>query len=90
MSVVIFLPIVVLLVVFGVFSGAGSSFVVLLPMLFALAGGGVVVYVVMRDARPPRNTLVRQLPTDHLRRQMHRALRPNRPKRHQDRDKPAE
>ncbi len=86
---VIFLPIVVLLVVF-LFLGAGSSFVVLLPMGFALAGGAFVVTMVLREARPPRNPSVRQLPTGHLRRYMHRALRPDRPRQQQDRDESAD
>lgn len=81
------MPLVVLLLVFGVLGGAGTSFVVVLPMLVLLGIGAVFVTIAMRDGRPPSNPSVRQLPTDHLRRHMYRALRPNRSKRQQGRDK---
>jgi hypothetical protein len=85
-GVVILLPIVLLLLVFGMLGTAGTSFVVLLPMLIVLGAGAAVVTMVLRDARPPRNPSVRQLPTDHLRRQMFLALRPRRPRRQQGKD----
>jgi hypothetical protein len=86
-GVVIALPLVLLLLVWGVTSGAGSNFVVLLPILVMLGAGAVVVTIAMKDGRPRSNPKVRQLPTDHLRRHMHRALRPKGPRRQQGRDK---
>jgi hypothetical protein len=85
-DMVIALPVVVVLLVFGMLGGTGTSFVVLLPMAIVLAGAVGVVSMVLRDARPPRNPSVRQLPTDHLRRQMFRALRPRRPSPEQRKD----
>jgi len=78
--VVILLPFVLVVLVFGVLGGGRSSFMVLLPMAFALGAGTFVVTMVLRDAKPPRNPGVRQLPTDHLQRQMYKALRPRLPK----------
>jgi hypothetical protein len=75
--VVIFLPVVLLLLAFGLLSGA-TNLVVLLPMVLALGAGAVFVGIALRDGRPPRDPSVRQLPTDHLRRQMYLALRPHR------------
>jgi len=72
---VVLLPIVLLLFVVAVVSGE-TNFVVLLPTLGALVAGAVVVRIAMGDGRPPKDPSVRTLPTDHLRRQMHRALRP--------------
>ncbi len=80
---VILLPLVLLVLVFGVLGGGGGNFVVLLPMMLVLGAGVFVVTNVLREARPPRNPSVRQLPTDHLRRQMFLALRPRRPRRQQ-------
>jgi hypothetical protein len=85
-GVVIFLPVVLLLLAFGVLGGAGTNFVVLLPMVVMLGAGAFVVSNVLREARPPRNPSVRQLPTDHLRRQMFLALRPRRPRREQGKE----
>jgi hypothetical protein len=74
---VLVLPIVLLLLAVGLLIGQ-TSFFVLLPMFLALGAGGVVVGKVLREGRPKRGPSVRQLPTDHLRRQMYLALRPNR------------
>jgi hypothetical protein len=71
------LPVVLLLLVIGLLIGQTSAFV-LLPMLLALGAGTIVVGHVLREGRPKRGPSVRQLPTDHLRRQMYLALRPNR------------
>ncbi|MGH9010314.1 MAG: hypothetical protein ACRDYF_10770 [Acidimicrobiia bacterium] len=84
---VILLPVVLVVLVFGVLGGGAGNFVVVLPMLLVLGAGAGVVTMVLRDARPPRNPSVRQLPTDHLRRHMYRALRPHRSKRDQGQDK---
>lgn len=82
---VIFLPLVLVLFVFGLLSG-GTNIVFVLPMLVALGLGAVFVTIAMRDGRPTRNPSVRTLPTDHLRRQMFLALRPHRSRRQHDRD----
>ena len=62
--------------------------IVLLPIVVMAGAGAVVIRMVLHEGRPPRNPSVTQLPTDHLRRQMFMALRPNRGKRRQERDKP--
>ena len=85
-GVVILLPLILLILVFGVLGGGGNSFLLLLPMALVLSAGAAVVTKVLREGRPPPNPSVRQLPTDHLRRQMFLALRPRRPRREQDRD----
>jgi hypothetical protein len=89
-DVVIFLPLVLLVLVFGVLGGGGSNVVVLLPMVLMLGAGAVFVGIAMRDGRPPPNPSVRQLPTDHLRRKMYLALRPHRSRRQQGRDETAD
>jgi len=78
--VVILLPFVLVVLAFGLLGGGRSSFMVLLPMAFALGAGTFVVIMVLRDAKPPRNPGVRQLPTEHLQRHMYKALRPRRPR----------
>ena len=83
---VILLPFVLIVLVAGLLGGGRSSFMVLLPMAFALGAGTFVVTMVLRDAKPPRNPGVRQLPTEHLQRHMYKALRPRRPKPPPDKD----
>ncbi len=73
----IFLPLVVLLLVFGVLGGS-TNMVVLLPMALMLGLGAGFVTFVLRDGQKPPDRSVRQLPTDHLRRQMYMALRSGR------------
>ena len=85
-GVVILLPFVLVVLVIGLLGGGRSSFMVLLPMAFALGAGTFVVTMVLRDAKPPRNPGVRQLPTEHLQRHMYKALRPRRPKPPQGKD----
>jgi hypothetical protein len=77
---VILLPFVFVVLIIGLMGGGRSSFMVLLPMAFALGAGTFVVTMVLRDAKPPGNPGVRQLPTEHLQRHMYKALRPRRPK----------
>jgi hypothetical protein len=84
-DVVIFLPVILLLLVFGLLSGE-SSIVVLLPMMLVLGAGAVFITIALRDGRRPPDPSVRQLPTDHLRRKMFMALRPPRPRGRHDRD----
>jgi hypothetical protein len=81
--VVIFLPLILVLLVFGALSGQ-TSIVVLLPMAAVLAAGAVFITIAMRDGRRPPDPSVRVLPTDHLRRQLYLALRPPRSKRGQE------
>ena len=87
-DMVIFLPIVLLLLVFALASGATSGFF-LLPTIVALGAGVVVIRVAMRDGRAKPDPSVRTLPTDHLRRQMYRALRPPSSKRRRGGDEDA-
>lgn len=75
------LPLIVLLFVIGLMARGGSGMLVLLPIVVMLGAAAVVVSMVQREGRPPRNPSVRELPTDHLRRQMFMALRPRRPRR---------
>lgn len=82
----ILLPFVFIVVIAGLMGGGRSSFMVLLPMAFALGAGTFVVTMVLRDAKPPKHPGVRQLPTEHLQRHMYKALRPRRPKPSQDKD----
>jgi hypothetical protein len=84
--VVVLLPIVLVVLVVGLLGGGRSSFMVLLPMAFALGAGMFLITMVLRDAKPPRNPGVRQLPTEHLQRHMYKALRPRRPKSQQGKD----
>lgn len=73
---VVFLPIVLLFFVFAVLSGE-TNMVVMLPTVAVLIGGAFVVRIAMADGQRPKDRSVRTLPTGHLQRQMHRALRPH-------------
>ena len=86
---VIFLPLVLLLLVFGLASGE-TNIVFLLPTLLALGAGAVFVTIALRDGRSKRDRSVPTLPTDHLRRQMYMALRPHRFRQRRDRDAKSE
>jgi hypothetical protein len=76
-AMVIFLPLIVVLLVFGLLSGS-TNIVLLLPMAVVLGAGAVFITIAMRDGRRTPDRSVRQLPTDHLRRQLYLALRPRR------------
>jgi hypothetical protein len=76
--VVILLPAVLLVVVIFTFSSGSMGLMVLLPMLLVVAAGGAFVNFVLQEGRARRDMSVRQIPTDHLRRQMYMALRPQR------------
>ena len=82
------LPIIVLLFIIGVMSRGGTGMLVLLPIVIMGGAALVLIRMVLNEGRPRRNPSVPQLPTDHLRRQMFLALRPNRGKRRQERGKP--
>ena len=77
---VIVLPLVLVLLAFGLLSGAANT-VVLLPVILLLGAGAVFINIALQEGRRPPNRSVRQLPTDHLRRQMYMALRPRRSRR---------
>ena len=78
-------PIVVLLVLFALASGSGFIMILFPVVLFGSLAAAFIGFVLKEGRRPPDRS-VRQLPTDHLRRQMYKALRPPRPKRKPDRD----
>jgi hypothetical protein len=78
--VIILLPVILTLLVLGALRG-GTNIVLLLPMLFFLGAGAVVVMIAERDMRGRRNRSVPVLPTSHLSRKMRSALRPQRPGR---------
>lgn len=82
---VIFLPLILVLLVFGLLGGQ-TSIVVLLPMVAVLGAGAVVITIALRDGKPP-DPSVRKLPTDHLRRQLYLALRRPHSKRGRGRDR---
>jgi hypothetical protein len=84
-DVVILLPLVLVLLVFGLLSGS-TNIVLLLPAAIFLGAGAVFITIAMRDGRKPPDRSVRQLPTDHLRRQMYMALRPPHSRRRHGRD----
>jgi hypothetical protein len=84
-GMVILLPLVLVLLAFGLLGG-GTNMVVMLPVVFMLGAGAVFINIALRDGRRPPDRSVRQLPTDHLRRQMYMALRPRRPRRRSGRD----
>lgn len=74
---VIVLPLVLVLLAFGVLSGE-TNLVLLLPMLLLLGAGAVFITIALRDGPRTTDRSVRRLPTDHLRRQVYLALRPPR------------
>ena len=84
-DVLIALPLVVLLFVVGLVSGS-PALILLFPVVLAGGGAAIVISKVLREGQRPPDPSVRQLPTDHLRRQMYMALRPPRPKRKPGRD----
>jgi hypothetical protein len=86
---VIFLPLVLVLLVFGLLAGE-TNIVFLVPMLLTLAVGAVFVNIAMRDGRRKRDPSVPTLPADHLRRQVYMALRPHRSRQRRRRDAKSE
>ena len=84
-AVVVVVPLVVLILVLGLATGS-PAIILLLPVVLAGGGAALVINQVLREGRRPPDRSVRQLPTNHLRRQMYMALRPPRPKRKQGRD----
>ena len=85
-GMVILLPLVLVLLAFGLLAGGATNIVVLLPVVLMLGAGAVFINIALRDGRRPPDRSVRQLPTDHLRRQMYMALRPHRSRRRPGRD----
>ena len=74
---IIFLPLVLLFLVFGLFSGQ-TNIVLVLPMLLTLGAGAIFVSIAMRDGREKRDPSVPTLPADHLRRHMYLTVKPHR------------
>jgi len=79
------LPLVVLLLLFGLASGSGFIMVLFPVVLFGSLAAAFITFVLREGRRAPDRS-VRHLPTDHLQRQMYMALRPRRPKRPKDQD----
>ncbi len=78
---VILLPVIVILLIFSALRG-GTNVVLLLPALLLLGAGAIFVAIAENDAkrrRPGRS--LRVIPTNHLTRKMHAALKPQRPTR---------
>ena len=84
-GMVIVLPLVLVLLAFGLMSGAAYT-VVLLPVVLLLGAGVVFINIALQEGRRPPDRSVRQLPTDHLQRKMYMALRPRRSRRRPDGD----
>jgi len=76
---VIAVSLIVLVLLLGLLSGS-TSIIILLPVVVFGGLAAVFITTVIREARPPINRSVRQLPTGHLQRQMYLALRPRRPR----------
>ena len=75
---IILLPaVLVVLLVFSYASGS-TELMVLMPMVLVGVAGGIFVTFVLREGQARRDMSVRRMPTDHLRRQMYIALRPQR------------
>jgi hypothetical protein len=87
--VVIVLPVIVLLLVVGLMSGT-TDMVVLIPIVVTAGAGAIVFGNVLREGRRPPDRSVPRLPTDHLRRQMFLALRPDRRSVRRQREKDEE
>jgi hypothetical protein len=78
---VIFLPLILMLFVVSVLRG-GTNVILLLPMLLTLGVGAVYVAIALRDGTGrKKDPSIPVLPTNPLSRQVHSALRPQRPKR---------
>ena len=80
--------VVPLVIVFFLFAlASGSAFIMILfPVVLFGSLAAAFIGFVLKDGRRAPDRSVRQLPTDHLRRQMYMALRPRRPKQPKDRD----
>jgi len=79
-AMVFVLPLVVLLILFGLASGSGFIMILFPVVLFGGLAAAFITFVLKEGRRPPDRS-VRHLPTNHLQRQMYMALRPRRPKR---------
>ena len=84
-GMVFIVPLVIVFVLFGLASGSGFIMVLTPVVLFGGLAAAFISFVLKEGRRAPDRS-VRQLPTDHLRRQMYKALRPPRPKRKPGRD----
>jgi hypothetical protein len=79
-AVILVVLVVGLVLVFGLSTGS-PAIILLLPVVLSGGGAAFVISKVLKEGRRPPDRSVRQLPTDHLRRQMYVALRPRRPRR---------
>jgi hypothetical protein len=86
---IIFLPLILLLLVFGLLSGE-TNIVFVLPTLLMLGAGVGFVAIALRDGGQRRDPSVPTLPADHLRRHMYRTVRPHRLTQRGNRDAKAE
>jgi hypothetical protein len=84
-GMVFVVPLVIVFVLFGLASGSGFIMVLTPVVLFGSLAAAFITFV-LREGRRAPNRSVRQLPTNHLQRQMYMALRPRRPKRPKDED----
>jgi hypothetical protein len=76
--VVILLPAVLLVLLVFSYASGSTELMVLMPMVLVVAAGGIFVTFVLREGQARRDLSVRRMPTDHLRRQVYMALRPQR------------
>jgi len=84
-GMVFIVPLVVVLVLFALASGSGFIMVLFPVVLFGSLAAAFIGFV-LKDGRRAPDRSIRQLPTNHLQRQMYMALRPRRPKRPKDQD----
>ena len=75
---VILLPVVLLVLLIFSYASGSTDLMVLTPMVLVGVAGGIFVTVVLREGEARRDSSVRRMPTDHLRRQLYLALRPQR------------
>ena len=74
----ILLPAVLVVLLVFSFASGSTELMVLMPMVLVGAAGGIFVTFVLREGQARRDMSVRRMPTDHLRRQLYMALRPQR------------
>ena len=84
-GMVFVVPVVVVMLLFALASGSGFIMVLFPVVLFGSLAAAFIGFV-LKDGRRAPDRSIRQLPTNHLQRQMYMALRPRRPKRPKDQD----
>ena len=78
-------PFVVLVLLLPLATGS-PTLILLMPVVLSAGGAAFVITKVLREGKRPPDRSVRQLPTNHLRRQMYMALRPRKPREQPGRD----